>query len=144
MSVANETHQEAHNMRHDDHAGPMRYVIVWVALMVLTVVTVVTGHLHMAHGALALALVIASVKGAMVALYFMHLIDHQGANRVVFVTSIVFVVLLLLFTLFDIGTRFRPALGNATTYSFPVETPGQSGTYQGLTPEAEPPAPAEE
>ena len=142
MSVVNETSQEAHNMRHDDHAGPMRYVIVWVALMVLTVVTVATGgYMHLEHGALALALIIASVKGAMVALYFMHLIDHQGANRVVFVTSMLFVVLLLLFTLFDIGTRFRPALGNATTYSFPVETPGQSGTYQNLP--AEPELPTE-
>jgi cytochrome c oxidase subunit IV len=140
MSVANESAAEAHKMGHEEHSGPMRYVIVWVALMVLTIVTVVTGHMHLAHGALALALVIASVKGAMVALYFMHLVDHQGANRVVFVTSMVFVALLLVFTLFDIGTRFRPAVGNATSYSWPVETPGQSGTYSNLPPDAEPPA----
>lgn len=141
MSVANESSKEAHEMQ-GEHHGFMRYVIVWAVLLVLTGVTVYTGHMHMEHGSLALALAIASVKGGLVALYFMHLAEHQGANRIVFITSLVFVALLMLFTLFDIGTRFRPALGNAMNESFPVETAGQSGTYQYLNtvvPEAKDP-----
>ncbi len=119
-------------MRQEHHSGPGKYILVWGALMVLTLVTVFTGRMHIETGALALALVIASVKGALVALYFMHLAEHQGASRLVFATSMLFVVLMLLFTLFDIGTRFRPALPSySTPQEWPVETPGQSGRYGG-------------
>ena len=130
-AMANESFKEDREMREEHHSGPGKYVLIWVALMVLTVVTVVTGRMHFETGALALALVIASVKGALVALYFMHLAEHQGASRIVFATSMLFVVLLLLFTLFDIGTRFRPALPGANQLEWPVETPGQSGRYGG-------------
>ncbi|WP_257448375.1 cytochrome C oxidase subunit IV family protein [Archangium lipolyticum] len=131
-AMANESFKENHEMRGEHHSGPGRYVMVWAALMVLTVVTVVTGRMHMEHGALALALVIASVKGALVALYFMHLAEHKGANRLVFATSMLFVVLMLIFTLFDLGTRFLPARpAGATITTFPAET-GQAGRYGGM------------
>ena len=130
-AMANESLKEDREMREEHHSGPGRYVLVWGALMVLTVVTVYTGHMHLPNFGLALALIIASVKGALVALFFMHLAEHKGANRLVFGTSMLFVVLLLLFTLFDFGTRFRPALpSNATPPAWPVET-GQRGSYGG-------------
>jgi len=130
-AIANESSKEAQEMRHEQHSGPGVYVIIWVALMILTVVTVVTGRMHMPDWGLALALVIASVKGTMVALYFMHLSEHQGANRLVFGCSMLFVVLMLLFTLFDIGTRFRPTLApNGHPSQWPVAT-GQSLPYEG-------------
>jgi cytochrome c oxidase subunit IV len=132
-AMANESFKEEREMREEHHSGPGKYILVWVALMVLTLVTVFTGKMHMQTGALALALVIASVKGILVALYFMHLSEHQGASRLVFATSMLFVVLLLLFTLFDIGTRFRPALPSySTPQEWPVSTPGQSGRYGGM------------
>ena len=132
-AMANESLKEEHEMRGEHHSGPGKYVLIWGALMVLTVVTVLTGRMHIETGALALALVIASVKGALVALYFMHLAEHQGASRLVFATSMLFVVLLLLFTLFDMGTRFRPSLPpNSTPIEWPVETPGQAGRYGGM------------
>lgn len=131
-SMANESFKEDHEMRGEHHSGPGKYLLVWGALMVLTVVTVLTGRMHMEHGALALALVIASVKGALVALYFMHLAEHKGANRLVFATSMLFVLLLLAFTLFDIGTRFLPTRpAGSTPMNFPVET-GQAGRYGGM------------
>ena len=50
---------------------------------------------------------IATVKGALVALFFMHLWDQRGANRLVFVTSLVFVALLIgLIVVIDYATRF--------------------------------------
>jgi cytochrome c oxidase subunit 4 len=128
-AMANESSKEAQKMNEHHAGGALKYFIIWAALMGLTVVTVMTGRMHLPDWGLVLALVIASIKGALVALYFMHLADHQGANRVVFVTSMVFVVLLLLFTLFDIGTRFRPTLAaNGTPVAFPVQT-GQSLPY---------------
>lgn len=130
-AMANESFKEDREMREEHHSGPGKYLLVWGALMVLTVVTVLTGRMHLPNWGLALALVIASVKGALVALYFMHLAEHKGANRLVFATSLVFVVLLLSFSLFDLGTRFRPMLPSGSTpISFPVET-GQTGRYGG-------------
>ncbi len=87
------------------HAG--RYLMVWAALMVLTALTwgLSTVHIPGAAG-VAVALTIASVKGALVALFFMHLWDQPGPNRLVLVTSLVFVVLLVGLTLLDNSTRF--------------------------------------
>jgi cytochrome c oxidase subunit 4 len=133
MSAANESLNEEREMHEEHHSGPKKYIFVWGALMVLTVVTVLTGRMHLPDWGLALALVIASVKGALVALYFMHLAEHHGANRLVFGTSMLFVVLLLVFTLMDIGTRFRPTLPSSNTPApqWPVET-GQAGRYGGM------------
>jgi cytochrome c oxidase subunit 4 len=131
-AMANESLKEDREMREEHHSGPGKYVLVWGALMVLTVVTVVTGRMHLPQFGLLLALVIATVKGGLVAMYFMHLAEHKGANRLVFGSSMLFVVLLLVFTLFDMGTRFRPALPpNSTPPAWPVET-GQTGRYGGM------------
>ena len=54
------------------------YVIVFVALAFLTIVTVAISYLDLGVGAsVALALGVASDKGALVASYFMHLIDEK-------------------------------------------------------------------
>jgi cytochrome c oxidase subunit IV len=131
-SMANESLKEEHEMHDEHHSGPKMYIIVWGALIIGTIITVWTGRMHLPDWGLALALVIASVKGALVALFFMHLSEHKGANRLVFGVSLVFVVLLLLFTLFDAGTRFRPTLPSGSTPpSWPVET-DQAGRYGGM------------
>ncbi len=105
MAIANESTRESSEMHHEAHSGPGKYVLVWVALMVLTVVTVITGRMHLPTFGLLLALVIASVKGLLVALYFMHLAEHQGANRLVIAVSVMFVALLIGFSLMDTATR---------------------------------------
>jgi cytochrome c oxidase subunit 4 len=86
---------------------PSRYWIVWIALLVLTAVTVVVGRIHLQHGwGLVVALVIAVAKASLVALFFMHLWDHGGANRLVLVTAVFFFCLLLGITVLDNATRF--------------------------------------
>ena len=105
MAIANESTKEATQMGHEEHSGPGKYVLVWVALMVLTVVTVLTGRMHLPNFGLLLALVIATVKGTLVALYFMHLAEHQGANRLIIGVSVLFVALLIGFSLMDTATR---------------------------------------
>src|SRR2546423_1688174 len=53
------------------------YFMVFGALMVLTIVTVAVSYLHLpVHQAIIVALAIATVKGSMVALFFMHL-NHE-------------------------------------------------------------------
>ena len=86
-----------------DHADIDRqvriYILVFVTLMVLTVVTVAVSRLHLpVAGAVARgALVVASVKGALVAGYFMHLISERKLIYWVlgFTVAFFFFVLLL-------------------------------------------------
>ncbi len=94
--------------RHRSHFS--RYAIVWIALLALTFLTWGLSHLHLTSGWDAvMVLTIACVKGALVALFFMHLWDQRGANRIVFVTSLVFVALLIGLVISDNATRFRLA-----------------------------------
>jgi cytochrome c oxidase subunit 4 len=87
------------------HAG--RYVVVWAALMALTALTWGLSTVHVpGFAGVALALAIAIVKGTLVALFFMHLWDHSGPNRLVLITSLIFVVLLIILPLLDNATRF--------------------------------------
>jgi len=96
--------------RDDQHAhSAVPYFAVWIALLFFTALTYMTGKQHLGTWALAIALTIACTKSALVALIFMHLKDSSGTTRLVFVTSLVFVALLLFFTVSDVATRFRPA-----------------------------------
>ncbi len=99
--------EAAAHARHS-HAG--RYAAVWIALLVLTVVTYLVSRVHLGHGwGVTVALLIALAKGALVALFFMHLWDQRGANRLVMGTSLVFVALLIGLIIADNATRFRLA-----------------------------------
>ena len=93
----------------EDRHSAIPYVAVWIVLLVLTIVTYVTGKMHLGAFALPLAMLIATTKGALVAIIFMHLSESGGTTRLVFVTSLVFVGLLIVFTWSDVATRFTPA-----------------------------------
>lgn len=68
------------------------YVLVFVALAALTLVTVGVSYLHLSFGAaVVLALIIATVKGSLVAAFFMHLISER---------KLVYAVLILTFAFF--------------------------------------------
>ncbi len=94
---------------HDSHADIDRqvkiYILVFVTLLVLTMITVAVSRLHLpVAGAITVALIVASVKGTLVASYFMHLISERKLIYWVlgFTVAFFFAVLLLpLFTHFD-------------------------------------------
>jgi cytochrome c oxidase subunit IV len=66
------------------------YITVFVALMALTVVTVAISYLHLpTAAAVALALFVATIKGSLVACYFMHLISEKKLIYVVLVITVV-------------------------------------------------------
>jgi cytochrome c oxidase subunit 4 len=74
------------------------YVGVFVALAFLTVVTVAVSYLHLpVASAVIVALVIATVKAGLVALFFMHLSWEKAIiYSILLLTVIFFVVLLVL------------------------------------------------
>ena len=86
-----------------DHAADIDrhvrvYITVFVALMVLTLVTVAVSYLDLSIAmAVTVALIIATVKGSLVACYFMHLISEKKLiHAVLILTAAFFVALLLL------------------------------------------------
>jgi cytochrome c oxidase subunit 4 len=86
---------------HADHAVDIDrhvriYITVFVALMVLTLVTVAIAELHLpVHIAVTIALLVATIKGSLVACYFMHLISEKKLIYAVLVLTAAFFVALL-------------------------------------------------
>ena len=72
------------------------YITVFVALMVLTVVTVAVSYLHLSTPmAVTVALFVATVKGTLVACYFMHLISEKKLIYAVLALTVVFFIALM-------------------------------------------------
>ena len=95
---------DSHSMDLDKHVRT--YIMVFVSLMVLTLVTVAVSYLHLpVHQAIIVALVIASVKGSLVACYFMHLISEKKLILWVMALTVVFFIVLLLVPFFTVADR---------------------------------------
>jgi cytochrome c oxidase subunit 4 len=72
------------------------YVTVFVALMVLTIVTVAVSRFHLAVPvAVTVALIVATIKGSLVACYFMHLISEKKLIYAVLALTVAFFAVLL-------------------------------------------------
>ena len=73
------------------------YITVFVMLMVFTVITVGAASFHFAVPlAIAIALIIATMKGSMVAGVFMHLISEKKVIYAVLILTAAFFLLVLL------------------------------------------------
>jgi cytochrome c oxidase subunit 4 len=84
------------------------YLAVFLALVVLTVITVeVTGH-DFGPLNLVVALAVAITKATLVVLYFMHARYSERMTRVVIASSIVFLVILVFLLLTDYLSRPWP------------------------------------
>ena len=84
-----------------DHAADIDkhvriYITVFVALLALTIITVAVSYLHLpVPMAVTVALIVATIKGSLVACYFMHLISEKKLIYVVLLITVVFFVALL-------------------------------------------------
>ena len=89
----------------DAHADDIRkhvktYLMVFGALMVLTIVTVAISYLHLAvHKAIVIALAVATVKGSLVALFFMHLSHERKLIYYALMLTVVFFAFLMIIPL---------------------------------------------
>lgn len=126
------THAEhAHDGSHDGHHGfshPMpvwQLLAVFVALIVLTLLTVFQSTLGLGAMEIWLSLFIATVKASLVILFFMHMIHEKPFNAIIFLSSFIFVALFLGATLMD-----------AHGYKSLVENQPQPELVSGPTPPA--------
>ena len=76
------------------------YMMVFGALMALTVITVAISYLHLPIAmAIVVALVVATVKGSLVALFFMHLISERKLVYYVLALTVIFFIFLMVIPL---------------------------------------------
>ena len=98
--MANSTSHAAHGGAHDPaeiDRHVRTYIIVFASLLVLTVITVAVSYLHLnVKAAVAVALMIASLKASLVALFFMHLISERQAILWILALTGFFAIALLL------------------------------------------------
>lgn len=88
------------------HITPFKvYINVAAALFILTILTVAFHQMHLGALAAPVAFLIASIKAALVMLYFMHLKYEGAMNRVIFATGFFFLLLFFSFSALDIWTR---------------------------------------
>ncbi|HEU4892410.1 MAG TPA: cytochrome C oxidase subunit IV family protein [Vicinamibacterales bacterium] len=84
-----------------DHAADIDkhvriYITVFVALMVLTIITVLIARVHLPIPiAISVAMLVAIIKGSLVACYFMHLISEKKLIYAVLGLTLAFFVVLL-------------------------------------------------
>ena len=98
-----------HDVDIDKHVRT--YIIVFVTLLFLTVVTVAVSYLHLSTvPAIALALVIATVKASLVACYFMHLISEKKLIYWVLILTVVFFSFVLLLPTITEGNNIKLAV----------------------------------
>jgi cytochrome c oxidase subunit 4 len=82
------------------------YIIIWLALLAGTALTVGAAFVDLKHFNTPLALVIATIKATLVALYFMHIKGtSEKMTKVVVISAIFFLLLLLALSMADFGTR---------------------------------------
>jgi cytochrome c oxidase subunit 4 len=95
--------------------GPGRYFVIWIALLSFTVLTVYTGRMNLGSANLPLAMVIATTKATLVVLFFMHLSESHGVNRLVFLVSVIFMLVLMTGVFGDLAFRYPLSLPSDAT-----------------------------
>jgi len=98
---------------HTEHADnpkaeAVKYTITLVVLLILTAITVGASYINFGSGNVVIALFIATVKGIIVALIFMHLLHDKPVNAVIAVAGFILLGIFLLFDFLDVDSRTNP------------------------------------
>ena len=117
-------HDEEHVHAHI--ASAPFYLGIFGALVVLTIITVKVSYYDFGTFNILVALLIATAKGSLVALFFMHLRHDNLFNTFAFLSSFIFLALFILLTYDDIGRRANldPDYGGKTTLETGLPAPG--------------------
>ncbi|MCC6681937.1 MAG: cytochrome C oxidase subunit IV family protein [Phycisphaeraceae bacterium] len=106
--MSDTTHADTHVVH--AHISPLWQLAgILIALLLLTVATVAVSYANLGNLSILVALLIAAVKGTLVVLYFMHLRYDAPFNALVFSMALLFVALMIGFTLID-SRQYQPNL----------------------------------
>ena len=110
----------AHNSPKDIKKETRTYLMVFAALAMLTIITVAVSYLDTNHTqTVIIALVIASIKGSLVAAFFMHLLSEEKFIYAILALTMIFFVAIFVL---PIGT-YADAVGDHFVMDG-VEAPG--------------------
>lgn len=104
--MATHTVAHPHHEQHS-HGGPKLYALILGALLVLTMITVAVSYINFGSGLtnVIIAMLIASIKGSLVALFFMHLRWDRPVSAIIFCASLFFLALFLIGCYTDLIAR---------------------------------------
>jgi cytochrome c oxidase subunit 4 len=94
-------------MSENSKSSPLKmYFGIWAALLLGTFVTYKAAFLELGRFNAAVALIIATVKALLVALFFMHIKGaHEKLLKLVVLSTVFFLFILLILSMADYGTR---------------------------------------
>lgn len=97
---------QVHGADHTPHVTPYKvYFATWGALVVLTAITVAASYVNFGPANLIIAIVIATIKAAVVAALFMHLWHDNKMHALILASGGIFLIIFVSFTMFD--TEYR-------------------------------------
>ena len=151
-------HAHAHDAHdHDDgevhvHIGSnLSYVGIFAALICLTFLTVKVSYYDFGKANILIAMLIATMKGSLVAAFFMHLRYDKLFNTLAFLGSFMFLAIFILLTYDDLGDRGRidfayggtvdPHTGIVAPGGAPATSATQNDVEEEAPPAGEKPAP---
>jgi len=107
MTQAHTNHNDDGDHAHDEpHILPLStYFGVWGALVVLTAFTVAVSRFDFGSANTIVAMIVATIKATLVALFFMHLLYDNKLNLVILMASFLFVAIFFTPTLIDLSSR---------------------------------------
>jgi len=115
-----------------EHVASIKsYVLIFVTLLVLTGVTIAVAFVDLGVVNTVAALAIAGIKASLVVLYFMHLKYGNPLSKLFWVAGLLWLSILLVFTMNDYLTRGWQLQPQGWTESHALET---SGSGQASTP----------
>ncbi len=125
MSSTDASH--AHHEHELAHVASSKSLLAtFGALVVLTVLTVAAARLNLGNVDLVIAMVIATIKATLVALFFMHLRHERTFNVVVFLSAFAFVSIFIGFALMD-TSQYAPTVPWEQTLQVPEGAGGAAG-----------------
>jgi len=124
--------------RHDAAvtASPVRYgsyFVVWIALVMLTGLTVTVAGLHLAALSVLTAVAVASVKAFLVLNHFMHMKHESWFFRLMLGVAILTLAVTVLLTFTDIWYRARTFRQAQDTLLLPLRALRRSRTSRSLS-----------
>jgi cytochrome c oxidase subunit 4 len=134
-----------HEEGHHGPKNPVRvFVLTLTTLLILTVITVVVAQFDLGEANVFAAMLIATVKATVVALFFMHLRWDKPMNSIILGTALVMLGLLLSFSFMDSSTRINliPQNAQAPAGGDFNRPPNLATPFNGEKKEAKPAKPA--
>ena len=94
-------------MSENSKSSPLKmYFGIWAALLLGTFITYKVAFIDLGRFNAAVALIIATIKALLVALFFMHIKGaHEKLLKLVVISTVFFLFILLILSMSDYGTR---------------------------------------